>query len=47
MLEKYNIGMREEDNSVYIDEDTMNDIYDTVLSFIDRIFEKGVISEKL
>ena len=47
LLEKYNIGMREEDNSVYIDEDTMNDIYDTVLSFIDRIFEKGVISEKL
>ena len=39
--------MREEDNSVYIDEDTMNDIYDTVFSFIDRIFEKGVISEKL
>lgn len=46
LLEKYNIGMREEDNSVYIDEDTMNDIYDTVLSFIDRIFEKGVIFEK-
>lgn len=46
LLEKYNIGMREEDNSVYIDEDTMNDIYDTVVAFIDRIFEKGVALEK-
>ena len=47
LLEKYNIGMREEDNSVYIDEDTMNDIYDTVISFIDRIFEKGIALEKI
>ena len=46
LLKKYNIGMREEDNFVYIDENTMKDIYATVLSFIDRIFGKGVILEK-
>lgn len=46
LLEKYNMETNEEDNSVYIDKETMNDIYDTVLSFIDRIFEKGVILEK-
>lgn len=46
LLEKYNIGMREEDNSVYIDKDTINDIYNTVISFVDRIFEKGVVLER-
>ena len=38
--------MREEDNSVYIDKDTINDIYNTVISFVDRIFEKGVVLER-
>lgn len=46
LLEKYNIEMREEDNSVYIDKDTLNDIYNTVISFVDRIFEKGVVLER-
>lgn len=38
--------MKKEDNSVYIDGYTMNDIYDIVLAFIDRIFKKDVIFEK-
>jgi hypothetical protein len=44
-LEKSNIGMREEDFSVYIDYETISDIYDTIMEFVDRIFSQGISCE--
>lgn len=45
LLKKYKIGMREEDFSVYIDAETIKDIFNSVMTFMDRIFNKGIKDE--
>ncbi|WP_312433278.1 hypothetical protein [Lacrimispora sp.] len=44
-LKKFNIGMREEDFGVYIDYETISDIYDTIMEFVDRIFSQAICSK--
>ena len=44
-LDEFNIGMREEDFSVYLDDDTIIDMYNTTIEFLDRIFSQGVSLE--
>jgi len=39
-LKKYKIGVRDVDNSVYIDLDTINNMYAAVIEFIDRAFSE-------
>jgi hypothetical protein len=41
-LDEFMIGMREEDHSVYIDYETITDIYNTIIEFLDGIFSQGV-----
>ena len=45
-LDKFNIGMRQEDFGVYIDYETISDMYNTIMEFSDRIFSQGVNLER-
>ena len=38
-MNQFNIGMREEDYSLYIDHETIKEMYEEIIGFVDRVMK--------